>query len=215
MSRARAHNRAGMLPKLLVVRFNHDCCFKHATGCPPPYSSGIRIVSSVRPPPWREFTHFSAASRRPSTLLMSHMIFVAEKYGEIGKPVLSRKRSAPPSVFSSLPRGVSRFKHHSSEVGIVVGIFLGVTMHHAPPSSRGPVIRVSAELRRSHLDYGVLFLTVLASLQCIRRIDPLRIDPLRIDRCLHCDFVSSRKICEMLSIRGTAHNVFSALAMML
>lgn len=33
------------------------------------------------------------------------MSFVAEKYGEIGSPVLSRKRSAPPLALSSLIAG--------------------------------------------------------------------------------------------------------------
>jgi hypothetical protein len=44
----------------------------------------------------------SARSRTPSTLSRIHLIFGPEKYVAIGRPVLSRNRSCPPSFSRSL-----------------------------------------------------------------------------------------------------------------
>ncbi len=70
--------------------------------CLPPLGPPVRFqMHQVSMFP-KSTSPFSALARAPSTLSRIHLILGPEKYVAIGRPVLARKRSWPPSADSAL-----------------------------------------------------------------------------------------------------------------
>ncbi len=75
--------------------------FVTSVTCTPPLGPPVRFqITHVSMLP-NSSSPASARARAPSTLSRSHRIFGPEKYVAIGRPVLGRNRSWPPSAMSS------------------------------------------------------------------------------------------------------------------
>jgi hypothetical protein len=83
---------------IIIVRLAFVTSVTWAPPSAPPVSCQMTQVSMFP----NTTSPLSARSRTPSTLSRIHLIFGPEKYVAIGRPVLARNRSWPPSADNSL-----------------------------------------------------------------------------------------------------------------